>query len=96
MRIGEALTATRTDHLGAIFLGDSLADLQAANQRRVQFVFVGRYSLDPDVPQLAAMRREQVLVVRDLDPAGEPEVIGGTVSPLRPVSRLHPDLALAA
>ena len=51
VRIGEALAATRTDHLGAIFLGDSLADLQAANQRRVQFVFVGRYSLDPDVPR---------------------------------------------
>ena len=97
VRIGEALAATDSERDDAIFVGDSLADLQAANQRRVQFVFVGRYSLDPDVVQIAALRSEQVLVVRDLDPAGEPEVVGGPVSPLRLVRRpAVADLAVAA
>ena len=96
VRIGEALAATQTAREDAIFVGDSLADLQAADQRRVQFVFVGRYSLDPDVASLAALRGAQVLVVRDLDPAGEPEVVGGTVSPLRPGRQSVAGLAVAA
>jgi phosphoglycolate phosphatase-like HAD superfamily hydrolase len=70
VRLREALAATGSSRDGAIFLGDSLADLQAANQRRMEIVFVERYSLDPEVAQLAIDRGERVSVVRDLDPAG--------------------------
>jgi phosphoglycolate phosphatase len=69
VRVREALALTGGSREGAVVIGDSLADLQAANQNRVSAVFVERYSLDPDVATLAIARGERVSVVRDLDPA---------------------------
>jgi len=70
VRVREALSLTGSSREGAIVVGDSLADLQAANQNRVSAVFVERYSLDPEVATLAAGRGEPISIVRDLDPAG--------------------------
>jgi phosphoglycolate phosphatase len=70
VRVREALALTGSSRAGAIVVGDSLADLAAANQNRVAAVFVERYSLDPQVARLALARGERVSVVRDLDPAG--------------------------
>lgn len=72
VRVREALKLTDSSRDGAILVGDSLADLQAANQNRVPAVFVERYSLDPDVAVLAMARGEQVSIVTDLDPCGVP------------------------
>ena len=69
VRVREALTITSSSRAGAVVVGDSLADLAAANQNRVPAVFVERYSLDPEVATLAVARGEQVCIVRDLDPA---------------------------
>lgn len=70
VRVREALALTGSSRAGAVVVGDSLADLAAANQNRVSAVFVERYSLDPEVATLAIARGEQVSVVRDLDPTG--------------------------
>jgi phosphoglycolate phosphatase-like HAD superfamily hydrolase len=70
VRVREALTLTGSSREGAVVIGDSLADLAAANQNRVRAVFVERYSLDPEVATLAIARGEQVAIVHDLDPAG--------------------------
>jgi phosphoglycolate phosphatase len=70
VRVREALTLTGSSRAGAVVIGDSLADLAAANQNRVGAVFVERYSLDPFVATLAVERGERVVIVRDLDPAG--------------------------
>lgn len=70
VRVREALALTGSSREGAVLVGDSLADLQAANQNGVRAVFVERYSLDPSVAELAIARGERVSVVRDLDPAG--------------------------
>lgn len=72
VRLIEALTITGTTREGAVMLGDSLADLQAADQTRMHAVFVQRYALDPEVADLAIARGEEVSIVPDLDPAGVP------------------------
>jgi phosphoglycolate phosphatase-like HAD superfamily hydrolase len=82
VRVREALTLTDSSRTGAVVIGDSLADLQAANQNRVRAVFVERYSLDPEVATLAIARGEQVSVVRDLDPAGAVRRAGSSVADL--------------
>ena len=79
IRVREALALTGSSRAGAVVVGDSLADLAAANQNRVSAVFVERYSLDPEVAALAIARGERVSVVRDLDPVG---VLRGATSPV--------------
>jgi len=80
VRVREALALTGSSREGAAVVGDSLADLAAANQNRVAAVFVERYSLDPEVAVLAMARGEQVVIATDLDPRGVvsrmPEVAG--------------------
>jgi phosphoglycolate phosphatase len=94
VRLREALSLTGTSRAGAILLGDSLADMQAADQTRVAAIFVERYSLDPQVAAFAASRGEPVLVARDLDPAGVPLPAG--VTALRPGARPRPvDISIA-
>lgn len=70
VRVREALALTGASRAGSVVIGDSLADLAAADQNRVPAVFVERYSLDPEVATLAIARGQRVSVVRDLDPAG--------------------------
>ncbi len=72
VRLREALDLTGSSRAGAVLIGDSLADMQAADQTRVAAIFVERYSLDPQVASFAGTRGEPVLVARDLDPAGVP------------------------
>lgn len=92
VRVREALALTGSSRAGAVLVGDSLADLAAANQNRVSAVFVERYSLDPEVATLAIARGEQVSVVRDLDPVG---AVTQPISILR-ARAAGADLALAA
>ena len=95
VRVREALKLTGSSREGAVVIGDSLADLAAANQNRVSAVFVERYSLDPEVATMAIARGERVSVVRDLDPMG---VVRGAavVSNLAERRAGRPTLALAA
>ncbi len=76
VRLREALDLTGSSRAGAVLLGDSLADMQAADQTRVAAIFVERYSLDPQVASFAGTRGEPVLVAHDLDPAGVPRPAG--------------------